>query len=362
MQKSMKNKKYKLLLIIAVFSGLLYFSSVYAPIRNRFNNLYNTAYVRVTNIERQWNFSRLKDESPGVGPGNNPIVVPDPNHFTFAVMGDTQDFELPDSSGGFVKAVAQIEKIKPDFVMTVGDLVSGCGSPATCASYKAWKNIAKPILPITYEVVGNHDRIVGNKSDQEKTAADQQWQNYFNLPTNGPPGYEKFTYSFDVGNSHFVVLDSEKPKEHAIGQDQLDWLDKDLASDTKENTFVFWHEPAFPMSYKIGQSLDYRPTGRDALWTIIDKYNVTAVFNGHEHIYSRQQIDQDEFPAEQNSIHQFIMGNTDARGRDGFAISSKVDYYHKGHDFCVVDVNGKEITVKLLTTDGQPVDSSTFSK
>jgi len=288
--------------------------------------------------------------------------VKDPDHFTFAVLGDTQDFELPSASGGFVKAVAQIEKMKPDLVMTVGDLVASCSSPADCGNYKAWKNIAKPILPITYEVVGNHDRIVGNNDVAGKESADQAWQSYFDLPTNGPPGFEEFTYSFDIGNSHFVVLDSEKPKEHEIGQEQLDWLEKDLSANTKENTFVFYHEPAFPMSYKIGQSLDYHSDERNSLWTILDKYNVTAVFNGHEHIYSRQQIDQDEFPAQQNGIYQFIIGNTDASEKENVAISDKVDYYHKGHDYCLVDVNGKEITVKLFTADGQMVDSLTFSK
>lgn len=303
----------------------------------------------------------MKDQSSGVGPGNNPIVVKDPEHFSFAVLGDTQNFGLIDSSGGFIAAVKQIEKIKPDFVMTVGDLIDSCNSPTDCMNYKAWKNIAKPILPITYEAVGNHDRIVGNGA-AGKEYADKEWQNYFNLPTNGPEGFDKFTYSFNVGNSHFVVLDSEKSEEHEIGPDQLNWLNKDLAANTKENTFIFYHEPAFPMSYKIGQSLDFDKGERDALWTLLDKYNVTAVFNGHEHIYSRQQIDQIEFPAAKNSISQFIIGNTDAYEKENVSVSDKVDYYHKGHDFCLVDVSGREITVKLFSVDGSLVDSFTFSK
>lgn len=358
----MRNRKYKILLIVAVVFVALYTALFFPPAKNRINNLYNTIYVRVTTVVRRWKFSHLKDESPGIGPGNNPISVKDPNHFAFAILGDTQNFEIPDTSGGFVKAVGQIEKIKPDLVMTVGDLIDGCGSPADCASYKAWKNIAKPILPITYEVVGNHDRIVSNNSEAERKSADQEWQNYFNLPANGPAGFEKLTYSFDVGNSHFVVLDSEKPKEHIISQDQLDWLEKDLSANTKDNIFVFYHEPAFPMSYKVGKSLDYQKEERDALWSILDRHNVTAVFNGHEHIYSRQQINQDEFPAEKNGIYQFIIGNTDAYEKENVTVSDKVSYYQKGHDFCLVDVNGKQITVKLFSVDGDLIDSFVFSK
>ena len=63
----MSNKKYKLLLIAVLFIGLLYFASIYPPVRNRLNNLYNTAYVRVTTVIRRWEISHLKDESPGVG-------------------------------------------------------------------------------------------------------------------------------------------------------------------------------------------------------------------------------------------------------------------------------------------------------
>ena len=339
---------------------LAYFSS--SSFSNKVNNHWNITYSKVSGIVRNFYLSHVTDESPGVGPGNTQISVKDPEHFSFAVLGDTQNFELPADTGSFVKAVGQVEKMKPDLVMTVGDLVQSCGATIKCVDYKLWKNIAKPILPITYEVVGNHDRIVSNSDDTKKAAADKQWQSYFNLPTNGPAGYEKLTYSFNVGNSHFVVLDTEKPVEHEIGPDQLAWLENDLANNTKENTFIFYHEPAFPMSYKIGQSLDYHAKERDALWSILDKYNVTAVFNGHEHIYSRQLINQAQFPAATNTIQQFIIGNTDAYEKQNVKISGSVPYYNEGYDFCMVDVNGKQITVKLFSVDGALVDSYTFSK
>ena len=359
----MFNRKIKIFVVCAiiasVFFGAYFFSTSFS---NRINKRWNIANTTISRFIKSIYLSHIKDESPGVGPGNAPVAVADPNHFSFAVMGDTQMFNLPDGSGGFKKAVTQIEKMHPALVMTVGDLVQSCSDGDSCMDYKMWKNIAKLILPITYEVVGNHDRIVSNKSDSQKNAADQSWQDYFTLPTNGPSGYDEFTYSFDAGNSHFVVLDSEKPKEHKIEQDQLDWLESDLANNKKDNTFVFYHEPAFPMSYKIGQSLDVFPDKRDALWTILDKYNVTAVFNGHEHIFSRQSIEADEFPGAKNEIYQFIIGNTDAMERQDVTISDKVDYYHKGHDFVIVDVAGKEITVKLFSVDGSLVNSFTFSK
>jgi len=358
----MSEKKVRILLFVGlVILGLCFAYFFTHSFRNAVDRRWNTVYNRTTTNLRNLYISFIKDESPGVGPGNVPPMPDDPEHFSFAVLGDTQMFNFPGNTGSFRKAVDSITGLNPTLVMTVGDLIQGCNTSDKCMNYKMWKNIAKPLLPITYEVVGNHDRIVGN-SAAHKAAADKAWRNFFNLPENGPSGFEKMTYSFDVGNSHFVVLDTEKPKEHEIGQDQLDWLERDLSDNVKENTFVFYHEPAFPMSYKVGQSLDIRPERRDALWTILDRHNVTAVFNGHEHIYSREDIGSDIFPAAKNDIRQFIIGNTDATEKQFVRIASQVTYYHQGYDFVMVDVNGREITVRLLGVDGTPVDTFTFSK
>jgi len=108
--------------------------------------------------------------------------------------------------------------------------------------------------------------------------------------------------------------------------------------------------------------LDVRKDQRDALWAILDKYDVTAVFNGHEHIFSRQNIDANFFPNAKSKIYQFIIGNTDASERQNVAIGNQVNYYHQGHDFVMVDVAGKEITVKLFSVDGELINSFTFSK
>jgi hypothetical protein len=334
-----------ILSIVFVISSCLIF-------KGKISLIYAKAAQRFLQIEN--------DPAPGVGPGNTSIPVSDPDHFSFAVLGDTQMFNQLDSEGGFKKAVNLIEKKvvnkEVDFVMTVGDLIQKCSSQENCQDYNNWKDIAKPLLPITYEVMGNHDREAGSVSD---TA----WQNFFNLPTSGPLKDKESVYSFDYGNSHFIVLNSEKPEGSKIDKDQLAWLKNDLNNNKKGNVFVFYHEPAFPVSYKIGESLDHYKEHRDAFWSIIDQYNITAVFNGHEHIYSRKKIDSSVFPQAKNSVYQFVVGNTDADEGDNTQIKNPVDFYYLENDFAVVDVNEGEITVKLFSTDGgNLIDSFTFSK
>lgn len=259
-----------------------------------------------------------------------------PTTFTFAVIGDSQQFDPADAKGNLKKAVDNISKANVSSVVIVGDLVSSCKGDNECATkYDSWKKIMQPVLAKTKMVQGNHDRSGGDK-------ADLVWQNEFDLPTNGPSGYSELTYSYDMGNSHFVVLDSEKPQENIINQTQRDWLDQDLSATTKENIFVFYHEPAYPVSSKIDESLDVKKTERDALWQIFKKHNVTAVFNGHEHIMSRKSID---------GIYQFVFGNTDTFDHDS-PKPGMADYAYRGNAYGIVSVKGKEVTVTVYTTDG----------
>jgi len=65
----------------------------------------------------------------------------------------------------------------------------------------------------------------------------------------GPAGAETTTYSFDFGNSHFVVLnDYYDGHSDAVGSGDvtdaaLDWLEKDLAATRKPLIWVTGHKP-----------------------------------------------------------------------------------------------------------------------
>ena len=276
-----------------------------------------------------------------------PAKVPEEkkDSFSFAVLGDTQKFDSEKTDGGLQQAVKNIKEKNVDLIMTEGDLLSSCDGGSGCKDrLNKWKNIFGDIFSKTYEVMGNHDR-----SGKEKS--DSLWQEFFDLPKNGPSGYEELVYSYDFENSHFVVLNSEKPDEHKINKTQLDWLEKDLKDNKKDNTFVFFHEPAYPVSKHIGSSLDVNPIDRDALWKILKEKKVTAVFNGHEHIVSRKKID---------GIYQYIFGNTDATSyelpKEGVA-----DYSYQGKSYGIVEVKGKEVNVNVYSFDGKSLDSFKIS-
>ena len=280
----------------------------------------------------------------------------DSSNFTFAILGDTQRFKAGDSNGNFQTAMASVKKLNPDMVFAVGDLVGNCDSYSKCEKdYTNWKNIIGPLMPKTYATQGNHDRTGGDKTDNI-------WRSSFDFPTNGPSGYSEQTYSFDFENSHFIFLDSDKPDMHDIDGEQRAWLEKDLIANKKDNTFVFFHEPAFPVSSKVGESIDKNTAERNALWQIFEKYNITGVFNGHEHIVSRRKIDSKVFPQAKNSIYQFVFGDTDSFDH-ALPDPGIAEYAHREQGcFGLVKVNGKEITVEVYNENGNLLDNFTFSK
>ena len=357
-------KKYLKILLLIVFLGVLVLGFVLFFAGRKSNNASQVQTPKITNpvLASLNSFAHilsspaaLVNSSPGSPTPENPAPVsggatgaPAPGvsaaTFSFAVIGDTKVFSADNPNGNLQKAVASIVKDNVNFSFIMGDLVHSCDGGSKCeASFAEWKSVMKPILDKTYEVMGNHDRTGGS-------SADAVWQKEFNLPTNGPSGFSELTYSFDYSNSHFVVLNTEKPKGQVVDSAQRDWLEKDLTANKKENVFVFYHEPAYQTAQNKDDSLDANPKERDALWAILVKHNVTAVFNGHEHIFSRKKV---------GNIYQFVVGDTDSTD-DDFPQKNLIDYGYKGKSFAVVAIDGKKINMKLYTVDGNLINSFDF--
>jgi len=106
----------------------------------------------------------------------------------------------------------------------------------------------------------------------------------------------QLSYSFDVGLSHFVVINTD-----AVGKDgyaPTNWLEDDLTqADARgvKRIFVFGHKPATYYEFvgtpaaKSTDSLNNNNTvAAQAFWTVIDNHKATY-FCGHEHAYNVSQ-------------------------------------------------------------------------
>jgi hypothetical protein len=150
-----------------------------------------------------------------------------------------------------------------------------------------------------YPVLGNHD--------PESPSTMQYLREYSvtvpHVVNRGPKGSETTTYSFDWGDSHFVVLNQyyDGVRDWGLEGDMVPelmaWLEADLEATEKPRIFVFGHEPILPMpdmdNGRIrhqGDSLDEHPERAFAFHQLLLKHGVAAYFCGHTHNTSYAKI------------------------------------------------------------------------
>lgn len=150
-----------------------------------------------------------------------------------------------------------------------------------------------------YPVLGNHD--------PESPSTMRYLRDFSmtlpNVVNRGPQGCEATTFSFDWGNTHFVVLNqyfdgvSDWGLEGDMVPELLEWLAADLAATTKKHVFVFGHEPLIPMpdmdNGRIrhqGDSLDEDPESAFAFHQLMVQHGVDAYVCGHTHNTSYAKI------------------------------------------------------------------------
>lgn len=212
--------------------------------------------------------------------GARRLPAPDErDSFHFVIFGDR--------TGGpaegirvLAQAVEDTNLLKPDLVMTVGDLIQGYNqTDEWLQQMREYRATMKPLSMPWYPVAGNHDTYWRgpNKPAGEH---DDHYEKHF-----GP-----LWYWFEHKNCGFVVLytdegNTEKNRKgwnhksvNRFSQAQLDWL-KATLDKTKalDKVFVFMHHPRWYGSYYPGTNWE---TVHDMLEA---SGNVSAVFAGHMH-------------------------------------------------------------------------------
>ena len=229
--------------------------------------------------------------------------------WSFVVIGDTQDSVMDTKAGinpflpNLFKAIASEN---PDFVLHTGDCISGeytsDDSPIGgnfIGMYEHFMEAATPVynysshsgIPI-YAVRGNHDngnRYEGNESLKEAYLSTIARD----LPTNGPEGETKLTYSFIHNGAMFIGLDEYIPHGGKIATVNQEWLDSILTSTNTPYIFVWGHSPAYPLNIKgiDPYVMSLFPEERDAFWNSLTTHKVPLYFCGHYHLYCRGQKD-----------------------------------------------------------------------
>ncbi|MCC6849768.1 MAG: metallophosphoesterase [Deltaproteobacteria bacterium] len=212
---------------------------------------------------------------------------------TFQVPSDTSElyFTVLGDWGQGTSAQGQIgnnlNADDPPLLFTVGDNAYTNGTQSDWDNNVFIPQFKNGILrrAVFVPALGNHDL---NNVGASNWASSVEIKMHA-LPRNAPAGQEERYFSFDDGNAHFVVLDSNPPGVNAT---QTAWLASDLASTTRKWKFVFLHHTPYSCATgfaSIGSDHNVRAT-----WgPIFEQYGVDIVFLGHDHSYERSQAVDD---------------------------------------------------------------------
>lgn len=260
--------------------------------------------------------------------------------FTFIVFGDTRS-----SSDSHRRLIERIRNEVPDFVLGTGDLVD---EGHDLRQWQTFFDVEGPLLRdnVFFPALGNHDR-----QGQGRTA--DNYRMWFSLPDNGADPERSYAYTW--GNSRFVVLDSNA---HSFAlTDQTEWLERELAAARQDprlrHIFVVMHHPPFSISLHGGQR-DLRER-----WTpLFERYDVTAVFSGHDHVYSRGEV---------NGVRYIVSGGGGAplypRHRRPSPIDvAAIDRFERVNHFLRVHVMGDLVELTAMRVDGTPIETITWGE
>lgn len=327
-----------------------------------------------------------------------------------------------DSGGGTAeqKEIAALtHRLEPGMVFVTGDIVytRGLISEYRTKHFPVYNaDQASPTVgaPLTRSVpmiaaAGNHDiatRDLGKYPDA------LPYFYYWSMPLNGPEmamfgklegdaeriadfrkgagaNFSRMAnYSFDWGNSHWLVLDSNNYVDWSNAEFQK-WVAADLAASKATWKFVGYHHPGFNSSKAHFNDQQVR-----LMAPIFEKYGVDVVFAGHVHNYQRTYplqfqpqsfdlaksrqvngswiLDRDFDGVDQTKPKGVIYLVTGAGGNKLYDPEQEDDrkswqeftvrFVSKIHSLTHVRVDGKKAVFQQLDKTGKEVDRFTLTK
>ncbi len=248
------------------------------------------------------------------------VAVGDTSGFTFDVLGDWGQVGTDGTNPDQSNLMKQIAGSGARFLVTVGDNGYPNGSQInygdlqqTGASTSAifgpsmW-TVPGSSIPI-FTAAGNHGLSGTTHTDittwtQDNAVASSggRYQNDVYCCVNGSTSanYGSEWYAFNAGNARFYVLDSawgdtnggnatpyanDAAAHFAPGTPEYTWLLNDLRTHPTQLKFAFFHYPLH--SDNKSQPSDTYLDGAANLEGLLGSHGVQVVFNGHAHIYER---------------------------------------------------------------------------
>lgn len=216
----------------------------------------------------------------------------DEKTFTFIIFGDRTsgvDEKLP----VLAEAVRDVNRIEPDFAITVGDMVQGnCRTERWMEELVQYRRAMDELNCPWFPVSGNHD-LYWRGPDPPENWHEASYEKYF-----GP-----LWYAFEHKNCWFIILSTNEtdpetgtkshttPESNVMSDVQFQWLKETLQkAKGADRIFVFMHHPRW-MRKNTAYGNVWDPVHK----LLVETGNVAAVFAGHNHRITHEKRDNIEY-------------------------------------------------------------------
>ena len=255
--------------------------------------------------------------------------------------------------------------------ISMGDLVDNGEQDY---QWRTWLNSIRPLsanVPLA-TTLGNHEMYTLDWKMREPYA----YLNYFAVPPNGNEIFNRRYYSYDFGDAHYVVLDTQLyESNHDDNHDvhhpdlydvQVQWLRQDLTNNTKKWTVVLMHRD--PFQYAFDRPGASRAAGFDEegvlFMPIFDEFNVDLVLSAHLHSYrNRGHVRNFERDA---SGPLYILTGIAGDARRPKWKDHPLDIYvapdREKNNYMTMTVTPNKLIVKAFLPDGTQLDESVIEK
>ena len=187
-------------------------------------------------------------------------------------------------------AVAHIVELKPDLVISTGDMVAGQRRPHLSRRQveRMWTSfhthVSAPLaaagIPLAV-TPGNHDGSANRGFERERRIYGEQWaQRAPQVNFVDKSGYP-FHYAFEVGGVLFVSLDATTVGH--LPATQMEWLRKLLETEGPKHRhrILFSHVPLWPFTHEREREF----IGDPRLQSFLETGDVDVYLSGHHHAF-----------------------------------------------------------------------------
>ncbi len=200
--------------------------------------------------------------------------------FSFITIADVQassDENFAQASETIKGAMATLPE--SEFTVNLGDFVNDNTNDEWDWFFKnfACSNMSTTLAPSA----GNHDGNITNKFNINV------FNSMFNLSNEDTDSNVNWVngvyYSFDYGNAHFAVLNTNDM--YPMSQSQRNWLVNDMTASDADWKFVLMHRAMF----SEGKNINKPDTiiMRNVLGELFAELDIDMVYAGHDHVYYR---------------------------------------------------------------------------